>query len=62
MDRTETQNLAAERPELVQQMDAAWLAWWKDCTGNDWTGKAPKELKDGKPGKRKEFKEDTRPE
>ena len=62
VDRTETQNLAAARPELVQQMDAAWLAWWKDCTGNDWTGKAPKELKDGKPGKRKEFKEDTRPE
>ena len=46
MDRTETQNLAAEWPELVKQMDAAWLAWWKDCTGNDWTGKAPKELKD----------------
>ena len=61
-DRTETQNLAAERPELVQQLDAAWLAWWKDCTGNDWTGKAPKDLKDGKPGKRKESKEETRPE
>jgi arylsulfatase len=42
-DRTETHNLAAERPDLVKQMDAAWLAWWKDCTGSAWTGKAPKD-------------------
>jgi arylsulfatase len=45
-DRTETHNLAAEKPELVEQMDAAWLAWWKDCTGSQWAGKAPKEEKD----------------
>ncbi|MEI7851066.1 MAG: arylsulfatase [Kiritimatiellales bacterium] len=42
-DRTETHNLAATRPELVKQMDAAWLAWWKDCTGKEWTGTPPKE-------------------
>jgi arylsulfatase len=45
-DRTETRDLAAQRAELVRQLDAAWLAWWKDCTGSDWTGKAPKEVKD----------------
>ena len=42
-DRTETRDLAAQRPELVQQMDAAWRAWWRDCTGKDWTGTAPPE-------------------
>ncbi|MDP3072241.1 MAG: arylsulfatase [Opitutaceae bacterium] len=42
-DRTETHDLAAKRPELVKQMDAVWRAWWKDCTGQDWTGTAPKE-------------------
>ena len=46
VDRTEMHDLAAEKPELVEQMDAAWLAWWKDCTGSQWTGKAPKEEKD----------------
>ncbi len=45
-DRNEMHNLAAERPDLVQQMDAAWLAWWQDCTGSAWTGTAPKEVKD----------------
>ena len=45
-DRNEMHNLAAKRPELVKQMDAAWLAWWKDCTGSEWTGKVPKEGKD----------------
>ena len=43
VDRTETRNLAAQRPELVRQMDAAWQAWWKECTGKAWTGTAPKE-------------------
>jgi arylsulfatase len=42
-DRTETRDLAAQRPELVRQMDAAWLAWWKNCTGKAWTGIPPKE-------------------
>ncbi len=45
-DRTEMHNLTAEKPDLVEQMDAAWLAWWKDCTGSAWTGKAPKVEKD----------------
>ncbi len=45
-DRTETRDLAAKRPELVRQMDAAWRAWWKDCTGKDWTGTVPKEKED----------------
>jgi arylsulfatase len=43
VDRTETHNLATNRHELVRQMDAAWLAWWQDCTGNAWTGKPPKD-------------------
>jgi arylsulfatase len=43
VDRTETTNLAAKRPEVVNQLDAAWLAWWKECTGSAWTGKAPKD-------------------
>ena len=41
-DRNEMHNLAAEKPELVKQMDEAWLAWWKDCTGSDWAGTPPK--------------------
>lgn len=43
VDRTETRDLAAKRPELVRQMNAAWLAWWKDCTGGEWTGNNIKE-------------------
>ncbi len=43
VDRTETHNLAAERPELVRQMDVAWQAWWQDCTGKAWTGTPPME-------------------
>ena len=46
IDRTETRNLAAQRPELVRQMDAAWQAWWKDCTGKAWTGTPPRERAD----------------
>lgn len=45
-DRTETHDLAAKRPDLVQKLDAQWKAWWKDCTGKEWTGKAPTEEKD----------------
>jgi arylsulfatase len=45
-DRTETHNLATQRPELVKQMGDAWLAWWKDCTGKEWTGTPPKENAD----------------
>lgn len=40
-DSNEMHNLAAERPELVKKMDAAWLDWWKDCAGSDWTGTIP---------------------
>jgi arylsulfatase len=43
VDRTEARNLAAQRPELVQEMDTAWLNWWKECTGKAWTGAASKE-------------------
>ena len=42
-DRTETKDLAAKHPEIVQKMDAEWKAWWKDCTGSEWTGTPPKE-------------------
>ena len=38
-DRTEMHNLAAEHPDLVAKMNTAWLAWWKDCSGSQWTGK-----------------------
>ena len=44
-DRTETHDRAAQRPELVKQMDAAWRAWWKDCTGSRWPGMDPKKMK-----------------
>jgi len=40
-DRNEMHNLATQQPELVKQMDATWLAWWKGCTGSDWTGIPP---------------------
>jgi arylsulfatase len=42
-DRTETKDLAGTHPEIVQKMDAEWKAWWKDCTGSEWTGTPPKE-------------------
>jgi arylsulfatase len=42
-DRNEMHDLAAKRPDLVKQMDAAWLAWWKESTGSEWTGKNTKE-------------------
>ena len=45
-DRNEMHDLAAKRPEIVAKMNAQWLAWWKDCTGKEWTGKAPAKEKD----------------
>jgi len=45
-DRNEMKDLAADRPELVKKMEDQWMGWWKDCTGGEWTGKAPKEVKD----------------
>ena len=45
-DRTETNNLINKHPEIANKMEAQWLAWWKGCTGEAWTGKAPKEPKD----------------
>jgi arylsulfatase A-like enzyme len=45
-DRNEMHDLAAKRPEMVKKLDAAWLAWWKDCTGKEWTGTPPKEKAD----------------
>jgi hypothetical protein len=38
--------LINKHPEIANKMEAQWLAWWKDCTGEAWTGKAPKEPKD----------------
>ncbi len=35
--------MTVKRPELVKEMDAAWLAWWKECTGSEWTGRNAKE-------------------
>jgi hypothetical protein len=45
-DRTETNDLIAQHPDIAKKMEAQWLAWWKDCTKTEWTGKAPKEFKD----------------
>ena len=45
-DRTETNDLIAQHPDIAKKMETQWLAWWKDCTKSEWTGKAPKELKD----------------
>ncbi|MEI8098612.1 MAG: arylsulfatase [Sediminibacterium sp.] len=45
-DRTETNNLITKQPDIAKKMEAQWLAWWKDCTGEAWIGKAPKEPKD----------------
>ena len=45
-DRNEMHDLAAKRPDLVAKMNAQWLAWWKDCTGKEWTGTPPKEKAD----------------
>jgi hypothetical protein len=28
-------------------MESQWLAWWKDFTKAEWTGKTPNEFKDG---------------
>jgi arylsulfatase len=45
-DRNEMHDLVTIHPDIAQKMEAQWLAWWKDCTGVEWTGKAPKEIKD----------------
>ncbi|KAB1154046.1 arylsulfatase [Flavobacterium luteum] len=45
-DRTETKDLISQQPDIAKKMEVRWLAWWKDCTGSEWTGKAPKEPKD----------------
>lgn len=37
-DRTELQNLAAERPEIVKQLTAAYDAWSKRSYAEPWTG------------------------
>lgn len=50
-NRSETTDLAGQRPELVQKLGAQWLTWWKDSAGNDWTGKSEKAGKDGKADK-----------
>lgn len=42
-DRSETKDLAGKNPEVVKKMNAAWLEWWKECTGKEWDGKAPKD-------------------
>jgi arylsulfatase len=34
-DRTETNDLAAEHPDRVSGLSAAWLIWYKRCTGKD---------------------------
>ncbi|MEM9479098.1 MAG: arylsulfatase [Verrucomicrobiota bacterium] len=38
-DRSETVNLAEEYPERVEEMSAAWHAWFERCTGEPYTGK-----------------------
>ncbi len=41
-DRSETRDVAAEHPEIVAKLNSEWLAWWKDSTGGEWTGKVSK--------------------
>jgi len=38
-DRTELNNLAGEMPELVSELEKAWNAWWKECTGSEFKPK-----------------------
>jgi arylsulfatase len=37
VDRTESNNLVDEMPELVKEMSAAWNAWYVECTGEVYT-------------------------
>jgi arylsulfatase len=37
VDRTESDNLAEQNPELVQSMAAAWDAWYVECAGEPYT-------------------------
>ena len=60
-DRSETSELAVQHPDVVQRLSAQWLAWWKDSTGSDWTGKpekADKDKRSDKPEKGKRKKAD----
>ncbi len=34
-DRTETNDLAGERPDLVEELSAAWERWYADCYGGN---------------------------
>ena len=35
-DRTETRNLASQRPDRVAEMKQRWMSWYRDCTGKAW--------------------------
>jgi arylsulfatase len=43
-DRSETRNLAAQQPELVQELEKSWKKWWMDCTGAEYTGKKNRQV------------------
>ncbi len=45
-DRNEMHDLAAKCTDILAKMNAQWLAWWKDCTGSEWTGTPSKEKAD----------------
>ena len=47
-DRTETKDLAAEHPDLVESMIAKWQAWYRDCTGGDFKKSSKKEKRSSK--------------
>lgn len=38
-DRTELNDLANQKPELVNELDQAWNDWWKSCTGSEFKAK-----------------------
>jgi len=38
-DRTELNDLAAQHPERVKELEAKWDAWYRDCTGKEFVGR-----------------------
>lgn len=45
VDRSETQNLAAQQPERVSTMENQWQAWYQRCTGSDYSFTSKKKKK-----------------
>jgi hypothetical protein len=37
VDQTEQHNLAAKQPEIVTALTSEWEAWWRACTGRNYS-------------------------